>query len=282
LSVRLARWPVIVTALAVTVGSAWRLEGAVPGREPERELLYLPNGKLLRVASLGFAPLVADVFYLWAIQYYADYERGDRYRWVEHVFDDVITELDPNYIDAYWLGAMILILEAGDLEAGLRLLEKGAERNPREWILLYLAGWESYHAGQSERAQAYFRRAMAVEGAPRALPRLVAGIEARKGNLRVSIRLWQEVLEDPASDERAREIAARQIRELTVKADLAALGAAIERFRREHGVLPRSLAELQRRGFISYVPIDPRGNGYVYDAATGAVASSAARVLGGS
>ena len=60
----------------------------------------------------------------------AHYEPEGRYRYVEHVFDRVITELDPRYIDAYWLGSLILILEGEDLDAGLRLLSKGAEHNP--------------------------------------------------------------------------------------------------------------------------------------------------------
>ena len=155
----------VSVALAVTALSARRLEGLAS--EPrEEELLYLPNGKLLRVMSLGHASLLADFYYLWAIQYYANYELEGRYRYVEHVFDRVITELDPHYVDAYWLGALILILEARDLEAGLRLLEKGAENNPDKWILLYLAGWEAYHGGQAERAQEYFRRAMQVDAAP--------------------------------------------------------------------------------------------------------------------
>lgn len=270
-----------LVALGTTGVSGSRL-ARVAAPTPEHELLYLPNGRLLKLLSLGQAPLLADVVYLWAIQHYSDYERTDRYAWVEHVFDGVITELDPCYVDAYWLGGLILILEAGDLEAGLRLLDKGARNNPREWILPYLAGWECYRAGQKDRAQSYFARATAVPGAPAILPRVIAGIEAQKGNLRQAIALWEEILADPGSAEATRAIAARRIRELRGKADVADLEAAIERFRNDNGRSPRRLEELLARSYIDALPVDPAGRPYGYDPRTGTVSSSAARVLGGS
>jgi tetratricopeptide (TPR) repeat protein len=251
-------------------------------RAESQDLLYLPNGKLLKVLALGHGSLLADAFYVWAIQYYSDYEREDRYRYVEHVFRDVITELDPHYIDAYWLGALILILEARDLEAGLRLLERGAAKNPDQWILLYLAGWECYHAGQTGRAQAYFQRAMEVNEAPAVLPRLVAGIEARRGNPRKAIEMWREILEDPESDSASVSVAERQIRELRVRADVEDLERAVARFHNDNGRRPRSLEELVSASYIRYLPSDPAGEPYRYDPATGRISSSAGRVLGAS
>ena len=139
-------------ALAASVAIAgWARVGLarLDDRGPEgRALLYLPNGRHLRTMSLGHAPLAADLLYLWAIQYYSDYQRADRFRFVEHVFGTVIADLDPRYVDPYWLGAMILTAEAGDLEGGLRVLDKGFERNPDAWVLAYLAGFECYRAGQ--------------------------------------------------------------------------------------------------------------------------------------
>ena len=80
----------VVVALAATGWSSARLERIDHGSK-DRELLYLPNGKLLHVMSLGHPTLLADVVYLWAIQHYSNYERGDRFRYLEHVFDRVIT-----------------------------------------------------------------------------------------------------------------------------------------------------------------------------------------------
>ena len=245
-----------------------------------KELLYLPNGKYLKAISLGHASLVADFVYLWAIQYYSDYDRGDRYRYVEHVFGDVIAELDPAYIDPYWLGAVILSTEAQDVEAGLRLLDRGFEKNPSAWILPFLAGWECDRVGQFDRAAAYFDRAAKAPGAPPDLFRLKAGMTARTGNLREAIARWQDVLDDPRNDDGARAIATRQIRTLSVRADVHDLDAAVAAYRERHGRLPRSLDELVGAGIVRALPRDPDGAAYAYDPTSGTVSSNAGRMLG--
>jgi tetratricopeptide (TPR) repeat protein len=277
---RAAGW--LLLALAATgAGTARaRLVDLDAEHHGQKEMLYLPNGKYLKAISLGHAPLTADLVYLWAIQYYSDYAQADRYRFVEHVFGDVIAELDPKYTDPYWLGAIILTTEGQDLEAGLRLLDKGFAKNPTTWILPYLAGWECDRVEQYARAAAYFDRAARAPGAPPALFRLKAGMTALGGNLREAIARWNDVLEDPRNDEGARAIATRQIRTLTVRADLKDLDDAIAAFRARAGRSPRNLDELVRAGILKAVPLDPDGNRYVYDPSTSAVSSPASRVLG--
>src|SRR6267143_989568 len=56
-------------------------------------LLYLPAGKYMKVMALGFDGLLADLIYLWSIQYYGNYDIQDRYDYLEHIYDEVITEL---------------------------------------------------------------------------------------------------------------------------------------------------------------------------------------------
>ena len=77
-------------------------------------------------------------------------------------------------------------------------------------------------------------------------------------------------------------MAERQIRELRVRSDLSTLEAAVARFREAQGRLPRSLGELVAAGYLRAVPLDPRGQRYDFDPATGAVRSPARRVLGAS
>ena len=270
--------------LACAVGGAWTARAHLVATEAagrgSKELLYLPNGKHLEVLSLGNAPLVADFVYLWAIQYYSDYARADRYRYVEHVFGNVVAELDPHFIDPYWLGAVILSVEAHDLDGALRLLDKGFKNNPREWILLYLAGWECAHAKEFDRAADYFDAAARVPGAPASLERLKAGMIARSGDLEGAIALWKAVLDDPRGDDAARAIARRQIRTLLVRIDLSGLEAGVAAYRAKHdGRPPGALADLVVDGEIRSLPLDPDGNAYAYDPRSGAVTSAATRIL---
>jgi tetratricopeptide (TPR) repeat protein len=277
---RLVAIAVFAAMVAGAAMSRERLVALDAARRGTKELLYVPNGKYLKVLSLGHASLVADLVYLWAIQYYSDYDRADRYRYVELVFGGVVGELDPHYIDPYWLGAIILTTEAHDLEGGLRLLDRGFANNPTEWILPYLAGWECDHADEYARAASYFDQAARAPGAPAALERLKAGMTARTGDLRGAIALWREVLDDPRNDDAARAIAKRQIRGLLVRAEVQDLDRAIASYRGRFGRLPRELADLVRAGELRAVPLDPDGEPYAYDPATGAVTTLASRVLG--
>ena len=88
-----------------------RIEGLKPGAAAH-PLLYLPSGKYLKVAALGFDGLLADLLYLWSIQYYGNYDIKDRYTYLERIYDQVITELDPHYLDPYLVGALIMTAEA--------------------------------------------------------------------------------------------------------------------------------------------------------------------------
>lgn len=275
----LSGWLLLALAVAGTGLARERLVESDAGQRGHKELLYVPNGKYLRAVSLGHAPLVADVVYLWAIQYYSDYDVKDRYVFVEHIFGDVIAELDPHYVDPYWLGAIILTTEAKDLDGGLRLLDKGFANNPTRWILPYLGGWEAEGAGQFDRAADYFDRAAHAPGAPADLFRLKAGMAARGGNLREAIARWNDVLENPRTDDAGRSIASRQIRTLTVKADLQDLDAAVAAFKRKIGHAPHQLEDLLRAGIVDHVPFDPDGKPYVLDPVTGQVSSPAGRVL---
>ena len=277
------RWiaaTVLTGAMAGAVVSARTLERMAPAERKADELLYLPNGRHLKALSLGNAPLLADLIYLWAIQYYSEYGSTDRFRYVQHVFGNVIAELDPHYIDAYWLGAMILTVEAHDLQGGLALLDLGIEHNPDQWILPYLAAWECHMASEPACAAGYFARAASIPGAPPVTRRMHAALLARTGALDEALRSWVAVLDDPASDDLSRAIARVKVREVQARIDVQALRAAVAAFRNDNGRSPHELAELKRRGYIRDVPIDPSGKPYVYDPHTGNVASAADRILG--
>jgi len=246
------------------------------------ELLYLPDGQHLKFMSLGHETFLADMIYLWAIQYYSNYEREQRHRWVEHVFGNVITELDPRYIDAYWMGALILTIEVGDVDAGVGLLDKGASRNPDNWILPYLAAWECYHAKRYDEAAAYFQRASTRPGAPTAVRRMRAGLTAKSGDQRDALAMWRSIQEDPASDALSVKIARRKVRELQTRVDVQLLQDTVGRFRIDNGRWPLTLEELVRRSYLGHLPLDPDENAYLYDTRTGRVSSPTGLVLGGS
>src|SRR5882672_11369627 len=154
-------------------------------------LLYLPSGKYLKVAALGFEGLLADLLYLWSIQYYGNYDIKDRYANLEQIYDQVITELDPHYLDPYLVGALIMTTEVHNPEMALKLLDKGVRANPDKWIMPFEAGFLCYNdLHDFRRAALYFEKALSIPGVHPLVRRLHAEMYNRAGDKRTSLREW--------------------------------------------------------------------------------------------
>jgi tetratricopeptide (TPR) repeat protein len=261
----------LLVALGLVAVSQYWLSTRPPPTDPVGRLLYLPNGRFLRVASLGYPTFLADLIYLWSIQHYGTYREQDRFLYLEKVYGEVIAQLDPRYVDPYLVGALILVIEKGDVQAGLRLLDQGMEANPDEWILPYEAGFWAYDTAKDyDLAARYFHRAMQIPGAPPSTRRLYAEMFNKRGDKETSLALWREVLET-AEDQKVRAIATNHVHDLTLETDLQRLQAAIAAFRLATGTNPPELVSLVRAGHLHEVPLDPDGNSYEYDPGTGEV-----------
>jgi len=264
---------VLLSAATVAVSSS-RLEKARESTRLAAQVLYLPSGKYLQVASLGFSSLLADIIYIWSIQYYGNFDAEDRFQYLEHIYGNVISELDPHYIDPYLIGSIIMNVEAKDPEMSLRLLDKGAAANPGEWIFPFEAGFTCYHDLKDyPRAARYLDKAVAIPGVPNVVKRLHAEMFNKMGDKRSSLAYWREVLTQ-AEDDYVRDIAGRHVHDLQIEVDVEALDAAIARYREARGANPPALSALVRAGLIRRVPDDPDGNPYAYDPASGRVRST--------
>jgi tetratricopeptide (TPR) repeat protein len=233
-------------------------------------LLYLPSGQYLRASSLGFQVLLADVIYLWSIQYYGHHRTEEGRNYLRHIYD-VITDLDPHFIDAYLVGALIMANDMSDPDLAIALLEKGMEHNPDDWILPLDAGFYAYlNLEDPERAAVYFDHASSIPGAPTQIARLHAHMYEQAGDLARSLQFWLEVYEE-ADDERVESIAWQHIYDLRVKLDIEVLEAAVGRYQVERGRLPESLQELIDVGYLRGSPENPNGSPYVYNPITGEI-----------
>jgi len=225
-----------------------RIEARAAGRSDIHPLLYLPSGRYLKVAALGFDGILADAIYLWSIQYYGNYQITDRYRYLEQIYDQVISELDPHYLDPYLIGSLIMTAEARRPEMALRLLDKGIEKNPDQWILSFEAGFVCYDDLKDyARAAGYFEKALKVPGAHPVVRRLYAEMYNRSGDKRTSLREWSEI-HRTATDDYVRTTSWNHVHDLSVQVDLMDIRQAIERFAQREGRNPWTLAySVERR-----------------------------------
>ena len=164
-----------------------------------------------------------------------------------------------------------MALEGSDLEMALRLLDKGIEANPDNWLLPFEAGFYCYDMlHEYQRAARYFERSMKIPGAHPLVRRLHAEMFNKAGDRRTSLRYWQQI-HDTAEDEYVRTVAFRHAHDLKLHVDLDTLTEAIRIHREVHGLYPESFYALVAAGILSGVPRQPSGDPYSYNRHTGQV-----------
>src|SRR3972149_1690138 len=159
---------------------------------PGASIIYTPPGKYLKSAPFGSSSLVADLVYLWAIQYYTTYTIVDRFQNLEHIFS-IIAELDPRDTDPYEIGALIAVNEAKDLKLAFKILDMGLAKNPDQWIFPFEAGHYAQRARDYETARKYYEKTMRIPGAPGIAKRLYAAAGFRVMDLKESWETWLEI-----------------------------------------------------------------------------------------
>lgn len=282
----LALWLAIFGCMAVWIGAQRAVDRQRTSWPPVYPLLFLPNGRYLSAASLGFHVLLADVVYLWSIQYYGHRltREGRLYLWRIYT---TIADLDPAFIDAYTTGALVMASDMSDPEMAVELLDLGMQSNPQSWQLPNEAGWYSYMSLQDTvAAERYFELASQKPDAPSWTARLRAHMRVEQGDTLAAILLWEEILAEAEAtgDELAVAIASQRVPDLYSQYAIEEIEAAIELFAAEQGRSPDSLALLKRLGLLPQTmyyddedrPLNWFEEPFVFDPATGKVTDPSA------
>ena len=270
------RLPAFVLALLIPlVPLVQRRIDARQGSFAERARpLFSESPERLRGLVPGFELLLADVYWLRAVQYYGS-ERAFN---PDPTYDnlrpliDITTALDPRLELAYRYGAIFLSEDrpvgAGKPELGLEVLEKGVRALPDSWRLRWDLGahW-FFYLKDPKRAAAVLRGAKSIPGAPYWLDNLAARF--LEGDDRNSAReIWRHQYEIGEGGVRDNALYNLQVLDALDVRD--AYNAAIERFRSASGRNPSSLRELAEVGYVREpAPRDPTGVPFVYDAKAG-------------
>jgi tetratricopeptide (TPR) repeat protein len=254
-----------VVLAGVVLGARARLEAGGEERVPA-SLLYLPKGPFLRALALGQEETLADLLYIWSIQYYSNYEDASRYNYLDQVFGGAITELDPRYVEPYLVGSLIMSMEAKDPQRALRLFDKGLALNPDNWELAYWAGWECYGIRNYAGARDYWARASRMPKAPPQLMRLAAKMLEKEGEVGAALREYRAIL-DSTTDENTRKVVSQWYERTRVQFELQRADQAVKAWRTTRGGCPPSLDALVGAGLLPAVPVDAGGNPFHLDRA---------------
>jgi tetratricopeptide (TPR) repeat protein len=268
--------PLVLCCLLIPgFAGVWKLQEKIDtqfdGMHQEADDLVLRSGKLLKVMSLEYAPLMADVYWTRVVQYYGDKEvRQDANLELLWPLLDVTTTLDPHLLVAYRFGSMFLSENApkgaGRPDLGIELIQRGIEANPEYWRLYEDLGFIYYFELKDyNKASAAF-----LEGSknPEALPWmkvLAAKVSEQGDNSETSEFLWNEIYRS-TTDPQMKDNAATHLQLLRADADCKALDGLADEFEKKNSRRPASMRELVSAGLLQGAPVDPTGRPYVLDA----------------
>jgi len=210
----------MVLALAGTIGTIrWLEAGIRPGDLPEG-LEYLPSPGVARRLAFGYEHLGADLMWIRTVQYFGKQieRKHSKFPRLRPLLE-VTVGLDPHFIEAYRYGALFLGI-AGDIPGNLAFLEQGYHRNPGRWELPHDLG-RLYFLQLDDYANAlrWWTITESLPQAPTYIPRMIARLHAKVGNLETALELWEAMEQDPNTNEFWRTRAREEIERL--RAELA-------------------------------------------------------------
>ncbi|HKW56285.1 MAG TPA: hypothetical protein VJN42_02925 [Candidatus Acidoferrum sp.] len=270
---RLTQNLLLVILLPLGFAGIWQLQQRIDVERKavheERDDLVLRSGRLLKAMSLDMAPLVADLYWTRAVQYYGNKQvNHDRNLELLWPLLDVATTLDPRLLVAYRFGSTFLSERApsgaGHPELGIALLERGIKANPESWRLYEDLGFIYYFELKDyTKASAAFLEGSKNPQALMFMKVMAAKIAAEGESFSTSVFLWNEVYET-TKDPQLKENALRHLRRLKVQQDCRRLDELASEFEKRTGRRPGQVIELVRAGLLPKLPADPLGFPYVF------------------
>ncbi len=212
---------VAVVALVVAcVGSAILAEAERPRLQGLQELSYFPNGRLVKLLSVGHGIAWSDAAWFQTVQYYGRHRKSDQDFHQLFQLAEVMAELDPHFLGAFRFAGFALGQEGHDLPRGMEVLQASIAHNPDRWEPWFDAGFLCFVVQHDyARAGFYLKHAAGMPGRPEFVERLAAYVLGKAGYSETAIRFWREI-EQGSNNEYMRDMARKYIRRLTSKGEL--------------------------------------------------------------
>ncbi len=237
------------------------LEGSSRKQDNPGELGPLPDGKVLRVAALGFDRLIADLFWLRTVNYLGD-ERVHVLGYPEAArLGELVTDIDPKFRVVYTSMNGVLTVLRHEPDAAIALLEKGT-RHLSWWKLHFLLAFNYFWEKEDwARAAHHMQIAADLPGGPPHLSLLAARLYSTAGDPETALAFVRARLAELEPGEES-EALARRVVDLWITRDLRAIEASVEKYIAMHGAPPERVAQLVEAGLLEHEPRDPKGGSY--------------------
>jgi hypothetical protein len=255
-----------------------RLESRMGETGPDPDLLFFSSPSVVKKMALGYEGLLADLYWMRAIQYYGRRSEADkrpiRYKNLATLLD-ITTTLDPGPLDVYRVGSSFLAepdpIGAGQPRQAIELLDKGIRAHPRAWRLRFDKGFVYFiYLKDFKAAGEVWLDASHLPESPPWMKNLAATSLLKGGAMEIARSLWDyQYRESTRAD--VRENARQHLLGIQAAEDLWTLEFLLEKYHLQTGAYPPTLEELVRGKPRRYNTADPSGMPYLYDPKTGRV-----------
>jgi hypothetical protein len=238
----------------------------------------VPDPELARLAALGFESLLADYYWMRAVQIVGSPAgpRGHDHQIGRLI--DVVTTLDPWVDHPYRFAALWMTEDEAAVRHANALLERGIVHHPDSWLNRFYLGFNHFfYFGENAEAAAVLEPAVSMRGAPRYLGRLVARLQsdAEGGELEAASAFLGELLRQ-TNDPYVTAEYEKALDEIEAERRARLLDAAREEFSRRHGRDISSVSELVqgKPPVLRELPAEPHGWEWEIDPESGSIVSS--------
>jgi hypothetical protein len=264
----------LCAALLLGFAGVWQLQHTIDhelqATHQEQDELVLRSGPLLKVMSLEYAPLAADLYWTRVVQYYGNkHVNGQVNLDLLWPLLDVTTTLDPNLIVAYRFGAMFLSdappRGAGKPELGIDLLQRGIRANPEFWRFYEDLGFIYYFELKDYgKAAEAFLEGSKKPGALIWMRTFAARISEKGESLETSAMLWSEIY-NSTNEPTIKKNAELHLQLLRARADCEQLNKLAAEYKKRTGRPPGNVRDLVKAGLLPHLVADPVGVVYWFD-----------------
>lgn len=189
------RYVLIPALFIIVMFLAFSIQNMNEAKEkPRNELLYFPSGKFIEQLSLEYRGIVADFLWLQTIQYYGAHMMTDREVVYLYRLFDVITKLNPQFMQCYVFGATLITYDQKNPELGMKLLDKGLINMPDAWQIPFIKGFLNYvYLRNYQSAYTWFKFAASKPDAPDHCMKFAASSISKKGDYITAMQLWSNI-----------------------------------------------------------------------------------------
>jgi len=263
----------LLLVLPLGFAGIWRLQHDIDAQRvslsEERDDVRLRSGKLMKVMSLEYAPLLADIYWTRVVQYYGNkHVRGQANLELLWPLLDITTTLDPNLLISYRFGAMFLSQAppsgAGRPDLAVNLIERGIQTNPDYWRLYEDLGFIYYFDLKDyKKASDAFLEGSKKPNAQLWMKVMAAKVAAEGESLETSVFLWKDIY-NTTSDPSVKKNALMHLQLLKVKEDCRQLDLLADEYAKRFGKRPARMSDLVQAGLLQGIPGDPLGFPYIF------------------